>query len=181
MRVIAGEARGITLTAPPGTDTRPTVDRVKEAAFSIIQTKTPDAIVLDLFAGSGGLGIEALSRGASWCDFVERDRHAAQVIHNNLQKTRLAERASVTVSDAKDFTACCKRKYDIALLDPPYGKKLCDFAMDALSSRGCLNPGAVAVCETAAGEDVASPFRHIKSYRYGTVSLLLFEAKVGWK
>jgi len=105
MRVIAGTARGVSLTSPRGTGTRPITDRVKETLFAILGERVPDARVLDLYAGSGAIGIEALSRGARSVDFVERDRSALAAIDANLERTRLAPSASVHGIDVNAFCA----------------------------------------------------------------------------
>ncbi|MGE0880366.1 MAG: 16S rRNA (guanine(966)-N(2))-methyltransferase RsmD [Acidimicrobiia bacterium] len=120
MRVVAGEARGRRLVAPPGTATRPTSDRVREAIFNALTSLDvlDGALVLDAFAGSGALGIEALSRGARHCVFVERDRSAAAVVRQNLEATGLADRAEVIVGDGD--VAVGARAWDLVLLDPPY-------------------------------------------------------------
>ena len=122
MRVIAGTARGTPLKSLPGTlVTRPTLDRVKEGMFSSVQFLVPGAKVLDLFAGSGQLGIEALSRGAAHCTFVEHSRPAAAVVRANLAAAGVAGRAEVAVTDAFAFLAHAKGPYDLVLLDPPFG------------------------------------------------------------
>jgi 16S rRNA (guanine966-N2)-methyltransferase len=120
VRVIAGEARGVPLAAPPGRGTRPTSDLVKGAIFAVLGEAGCSGRVLDLFAGSGALGIEALSRGADFCDFVEQDAAACQTIAANLQKTRLADRARVHRLAAGRFVAAATLPYDLILIDPPY-------------------------------------------------------------
>ena len=119
MRVIAGIAGGIPLTAPRGTATRPITDRVKETLFAILGDRVPDARVLDLYAGSGAIGIEALSRGAASVAFVERDRGALAALRANLERTRL-ERASVYEADVERFLAGADGPWDLVVLDPPY-------------------------------------------------------------
>lgn len=130
MRVITGSARGQALKVPQFVS-RPTTDRVKQAVFSILGNLVEDARVLDLFAGSGALGIEALSRGATDCVFVEQDRHAARVITENLKKTRLDVRARVTQADALVFVKSA-RDYDLVFADPPYGDERENLACDLL-------------------------------------------------
>jgi len=120
VRVIAGEAGGVPLTAPPGRTTRPTSDLVKGAMFSVLGDAGCSGRVLDLYAGSGALGIEALSRGADFCDFVEKDAAACKTIEANLQKTRLGDRARVHRLPAGRFVAAATAAYDLILIDPPY-------------------------------------------------------------
>lgn len=120
MRVVAGLAKGRPLAAPPGRSTRPTTDRVREAIFNALASlgAVQDARVLDAFAGTGALGIEALSRGASHATFVERDRAVAELLRANLARTQLAERATVLVGDV--LARRWDQRFDLALLDPPY-------------------------------------------------------------
>jgi 16S rRNA (guanine966-N2)-methyltransferase len=120
MRVIAGSARGVPLSAPRGSGTRPITDRVKETLFGILGERVPDARVLDLYAGSGAIGIEALSRGAEHVDFVERDRAALSVLRANLERTRLAAGATVHEADVGPFLTRTEDRWDLVVLDPPY-------------------------------------------------------------
>ena len=119
MRVITGTARGVPLKAPKGIDTRPTMDQVKEGIFSAIQFEVEGRRALDLFAGSGQLGIEALSRGAAHCTFVDKGREPIAVIRENLKKTRLEERAEVVQADYSSYLKTCRTQFDLILLDPP--------------------------------------------------------------
>jgi 16S rRNA (guanine966-N2)-methyltransferase len=121
MRVVSGELRGRRIEAPPGTDTRPTTDKVREATFNALGSLdlVRDALVVDLFAGSGALGIEALSRGAAHCTFVERDRSALRVLRANIAALGLEERARVVSGDA--LVQGRGRQADLVLADPPYG------------------------------------------------------------
>jgi 16S rRNA (guanine966-N2)-methyltransferase len=122
MRVVAGDARGLRLVAPAGQKTRPTPDRVRESVFNSLGSlgAIEDAVVLDLFAGTGALGIEALSRGAARAVFVESDRAARGAIATNLATTKLADRALVVGADAFDYLASAGESFDLALADPPY-------------------------------------------------------------
>lgn len=121
MRVVAGAARGVPLAAPRGAATRPITDRVKETLFAILGDRVPDARVLDLFAGSGAVGIEALSRGAASADFVERDHQALVALRANLERTRLAASASVHATEVERFLSSAgERTWDLVILDPPY-------------------------------------------------------------
>ena len=120
MRVISGKARGVQLKTPDGMTTRPTADRVKEALFSIIQFDIPTAKVLDLFGGTGQLGIEALSRGAKSAVFVDAGEPACRLIKENLRRTKLEADATVIRSDYLAYLKRCKEKFDIIFLDPPF-------------------------------------------------------------
>jgi 16S rRNA (guanine966-N2)-methyltransferase len=122
VRVVAGTARGRRLVAPEGRDTRPTSDRVREAIFNSLHSlgAVEGAVALDLFAGSGALGIEALSRGARRCTFVETSRAAVRALHQNLDTTGLADRAEVVVADAPEWVARTRPSVDLVLADPPY-------------------------------------------------------------
>ncbi len=133
MRVIAGTARGIVLTAPRGDGTRPISDKVKEALFGSLGARVPDARVLDLYAGSGAVGIEALSRGAVHATFVERHRPAAQVIRDNLARTGFADQATVEVGDVLRFLATPSGPWDVVVLDPPYEERRLGPPMEAVT------------------------------------------------
>ena len=122
MRVISGKARGVNLKTPTGMATRPTADRVKEAVFSIIQFDLPGASVLDLFGGTGQLGIEALSRGAKDAVFVDERDDACKLIKENLRRTKLEQQGQVIRSDYNAFLKSTSRKFDIIFLDPPYAE-----------------------------------------------------------
>jgi len=149
-RVIAGTARGIRLAAP-GPATRPLGDRVKQTLFAVLDAELRDALVLDLFAGSGAAGIEALSRGARAATFVERDRVAARVIDDNLRRTHLAARAVVVRADAIGWLAARSagnEPWDIAIVDPPYPETdLLGRALEALGRPGAVRPGGRVVAK----------------------------------
>ena len=150
MRVIAGSAGGRRLSAPRGTHTRPTSDRVKEALFSSLGEEVVDAVALDLFAGTGALGIEALSRGAASATFVERDARAAAVITENLRTTGLEDGARVVQADAAAFVRrAAPAPYTLVLCDPPYAEALDGVIalVAALDEAGSLAPGAMVVVE----------------------------------
>lgn len=126
MRVIAGKARRLPLKSVPGLDTRPTTDRIKETLFNMLQNDVPGARFLDIFSGSGGIGIEALSRGAREACFVESGRAAAQCIRENLTFTKLASDATVLQMDVLAALARLEgqKPFEIVFMDPPYGKEL---------------------------------------------------------
>lgn len=124
MRVITGIARGRRLKEPQGLETRPTTDRVKEGIFSSIQFEIEGRRVLDLFGGTGQMGIEALSRGAAHCTFVDLRKEAVGIIRENLKLTGLEGQATVVQGDALTFLTRCREKYDVIFLDPPYASDL---------------------------------------------------------
>ncbi len=171
MRVIAGSARGTPLKALPGTAvTRPTLDRVKEGMFSSVQFLLPGARVLDLFAGSGQLGIEALSRGAAQCTFVELSRPAAEVVRANCRAAGVADRAAVTVTDAFTFLKHARGPFDIVLLDPPFGHGTLPAVLDRLEP--LLSPNAAVLAESepdAALPPVCGALALLRQYRYGKI------------
>ena len=147
MRIITGSARGTKLTTLEGDATRPTTDKVKEALFSMIQFDIEGRAVLDLFAGSGQLGLEALSRGAVRGTFIDESRAAVDIIIDNAKKTHLFDRCRVSVSGAVPFlkSAAGRETYDIVFLDPPYASGLLKESLALLPS--ILAPGASVVCE----------------------------------
>lgn len=169
MRVIAGELRGRRLVAPAGSTTRPTSDRVREATFNALTSlgAIDGAEVLDLFAGSGALGIEALSRGAARCTFVERDRAALEALRDNLRRCGLDDdRARVVVGDAGSVEGPC----DLALLDPPY----------AFDGWGALLGGLradLAVCESGAPIDVPEGWVVVRQKRYGATVVAILRSE----
>lgn len=175
MRVISGIARGTSLYSLEGNHTRPTTDRVKESMFSIINFNIPDALVLDLFSGSGALGIEALSRGARKCYFVENSKPASDIVKKNIEKTRLGELAVLKIMDYKAFLDSATEKFDVILLDPPYNKKMCDDAMKIIYDKNLLNDGGIIVCETEFDEIITTTFVKRKDYKYGKIKLSVYE------
>ncbi|HEU0303692.1 MAG TPA: 16S rRNA (guanine(966)-N(2))-methyltransferase RsmD [Gaiellaceae bacterium] len=174
MRIVAGTRKGAHIYAPKGRDTRPTSDRVREAAFAMVGS-VEGARVLDLFAGSGALGLEALSRGAASTVFVESDRRAVAVIRRNLEKLGL-EGARIVRSDARRFLATTDERYDVVLVDPPYEMveslrmPLAEHLPRVLAEEG------VAVLETAAGVELELPLAMRASRRHGSTQLTVFEA-----
>lgn len=181
MRVIAGLARGRRLKTVPTREVRPTADRVKEAMFSMIDSRRglAGARVLDLYAGSGALGIEALSRGASHCTFVERDRRAARILAENLRVcgfTDLADVWIISTASALGRLSGRDSRYDVVLLDPPYGDRIAERLVDGIGGLGVLTDGAVVVVEHGSDESVGDVggLQLTRSRRYGKtcVSLL---------
>ncbi|MBQ7669901.1 MAG: 16S rRNA (guanine(966)-N(2))-methyltransferase RsmD [Clostridia bacterium] len=150
MRIITGSARGIALETLPGLETRPTADRVKEALFSMIQFDIEGRSVLDLFAGSGQLGLEALSRGAASAVFIDSSREAVEIVLKNAAKTRLKEKCRVSVYDFASYLSGRKsgEGFDIIFLDPPYSSDHMSEALKLIAEHGVLNHGGYIVCET---------------------------------
>lgn len=182
MRVITGLARGKRLKEPAGMDTRPTTDRVKEGLFSAIQFELEGRQVLDLFGGTGQLGIEALSRGAAHCTFVDASRSAVAVIRENLRITGLEDAAQVVQGDAMAFLAGRRQKYDVVFLDPPYASGLLEKALESITAIDNVSENGIIVCELAPGMEVprvSLPYRLQKEYRYGKIRIALYRRNAG--
>jgi 16S rRNA (guanine966-N2)-methyltransferase len=181
-RVISGSAGGLVLLAPDGKGTRPTSDRVKEALFSILAPRLADARVLDLYAGTGQLAIEALSRGAASAVFVDSDRAAVTLIRRNLERTRLADRATVlptTVASALGRLGREGAPFDLVLLDPPYAQAIAAFraAATLLLSETLLSPDALLVLEhdaKNAAEARVINLQRVRSCKYGNTMLTFY-------
>ncbi len=178
MRIIAGSAKGRTFSAPEGRSTRPTLDRVREAMFGMVQFDVENAVVLDLFAGSGGLGLEALSRGAASVVFCDRDRSACRLVEANLE--HLGFSAEVCCADC--FTllarlAAEKRRFSLVLLDPPYESGLYRPVISELATKGLLANGCIILAEhnkRSALEIDVPGLTAGKPHRYGDVAVTKF-------
>ncbi|MGI6686165.1 MAG: 16S rRNA (guanine(966)-N(2))-methyltransferase RsmD [Bacillota bacterium] len=149
MRVISGQAKGRLLTAPRGFITRPTSDRVKEAIFNVLAPKIMGSHVLDAFAGSGALGIEALSRGAEHVVFIEKRREAWLTVKKNLALTGFDGRAEVFMGDFASVLSCLEERFDLIFLDPPYNEGLIQKAVSLIIDSGLLKSEGVIIIETA--------------------------------
>lgn len=172
MRIITGTARGCRLDTLPGQDTRPTGEKVKEGLFSAIQFEIEGRRVLDLFAGSGQLGIEALSRGAAGCVFVDRNPAAVAVVRANLQRAGLTANTQVLNTDAATFVAHLKDSFDIVFLDPPYKAGELPRLLEQIGSH--VNAGGVVICESDSDTTLAKQIGTLslhRSRRYGHVML----------
>jgi 16S rRNA (guanine966-N2)-methyltransferase len=176
MRIIAGERKGHTIYAPKGLDTRPTSDRVRENVFNIVAPWVEDARVLDVYAGSGAMGLEALSRGARAVVFIEAEADAVRAIERNLDKLRLTGarvvRGDATTGLAQEATA--GRKYDLVLLDPPYA--MTDYSALARYLPAVLADDGLLVVETDARVDPELPGLAVRTTRkYGSTRVTVFE------
>ena len=177
MRVISGTARGRRLKELPGMDTRPTTDKVKESLFNIIQFDIEGRKVLDLFGGTGQLGIEALSRGADRCTFVDMNRQAAAVIRENVTMVGFADRVTVQQGDAMAFLSGCREKFDLIFLDPPYQTQLLENCIQAVAKFDILSEHGIMICESALEKplpELESPYEKGKEYRYGKIKLTVY-------
>ena len=177
MRVISGKARGTILRTPVGMETRPTADRVKEALFSIIQFDLPCAKVLDLFGGTGQLGIEAISRGASFVQFIDAREDACRLIRENLKRTGFDSQAKVLRCDYMDYLKRVGEKFDIILLDPPYIEVFLENALKMITEIDILQSGGIIVTERPLEKELSFEFpgyTRSKDYKYGKTVLTLY-------
>ena len=177
MRVITGKARGVQLKTPDGMLTRPTTDRVKEALFSIIHFEIPGAKVLDLFGGTGQLGIEALSRGAKSAVFVDEQESACKIIRENLKRAKMEKEGIVVRGDYLQYLKRCKDKFDIILLDPPYAEVFLETALKEITEIDILESNGIIVTERPLGKELPWEFKgysRSKDYKYGNTLLTLY-------
>lgn len=177
MRVITGKARGVQLKTPEGLLTRPTADKVKEALFSIIQFEIPGASVLDLFGGTGQLGIEALSRGASSAVFVDAREDACKLIRENLKRTRLEEQAKVIRSDYLAYLESCRESFNIIFLDPPYAEVFLENSLNRITEIDILHSGGIIVTERPLGKELPweiDGYTRSRDYKYGKILLTIY-------
>jgi 16S rRNA (guanine966-N2)-methyltransferase len=177
MRVIAGEAKGRRLKAPRGMDTRPTSDKVKEALFSILAARIEGARLLDLFGGAGGIGIEALSRGAARVEFVESDRATADILSENIAACGFRNRAEIHRMDAFRFLKQAQEPYDLIFADPPYHDGRLKKLLPALGRGDMISPGGLVIVEHF--RKIPLPNRigtlqSVRSYEYGDTVLTLY-------
>lgn len=178
MRVISGTAKGRRLKTPEGLDTRPTSELCKEAVFSIIQFELEGSRVLDLFAGSGQMGIEALSRGAKSCVFVDNAKASRYLIMENLKATGFSERSKVVMADAYAYLQNASGPIDIAFLDPPYGKAYIEKLLAPLS--GVMSENGIIICEShkkdVLPENSGNFIKH-KEYHYGKAKVTVYRSE----
>lgn len=173
MRVIAGKARRLNLKTVPGMDTRPTTDRIKETLFNMLQPEIPDCRFLDLFAGSGAIGIEALSRGAAYAVFVEKSPKAAACIRENLAFTRLGEAGQVMQTDVFQALRILEKEdpFDCIFMDPPYDKGMERQVLEQLSGSGLMNEKTLVIVEASLQTD----FSYLEEMGYETVQRKIYK------
>ena len=177
MRVISGDARGRRLKEPMDMDQRPTTDKVKESLFNIIQFDIEGRRVLDLFAGTGQLGIEALSRGAKSCLFVDSSNKAVALIKENISRCRYEDVSTVLRSDWKDALRRQREQFDIIFLDPPYDTQLLKNSLKTAAEIDILAQNGIIVCESRADTELPeldAPYEKKGEYRYGGIKLTLY-------
>lgn len=181
MRVISGTARGNKLQTLEGLSTRPTADRIKESLFNILSPDLYDSVFLDLFAGSGAIGIEALSRGARQAVFAENNKDAAKIIRANLAHTKMSDRAKVIEQEVPAaMRAISDTKFDIIFMDPPYGKGLIDLSLSEILKNELLFEHGKVICEAVAKEKInfsGWTLDRIKEYRTSQILFLSLEAR----
>lgn len=174
MRVITGTARGRKLKTPDGMDIRPTTDNVKESIFNIVQFDIEGRRVLDLFAGTGQLGIECLSRGAREVVFVDSSRDAVKIVKDNLKTCGFS--APVLQMDALSYLRSCG-KFDLIFIDPPYDSGVYESVLETINSVDLLSDGGIIMCESRREKslpEMNAPYRKVKEYNYGKVKLCLY-------
>ncbi|MCI8688460.1 MAG: 16S rRNA (guanine(966)-N(2))-methyltransferase RsmD [Lawsonibacter sp.] len=174
MRIISGSARGRRLKEPMGMDTRPTTDKVKESLFNIIQFELEGRRVLDLFAGTGQLGLEALSRGAEHCTFVDQRREAAALVKENVKLCRFEGQARVVQGESQAFLRACGEKFDVIFLDPPYQTNLLEQCIEKITRFDILREHGIIVCESGTEWTIPPlepPYEAGREYRYGQIKL----------
>ena len=180
MRVITGAARGRKLKELPGMDTRPTTDKVKESMFNIVQFDIEGRRVLDLFAGTGQLGCEALSRGAAYVTFVDQSKEAVRVVKENAALIADPDNFEVLQRDAIGFVEARPGKYGLVFLDPPYRTGLMEKALKAISAIDIVAEHGIIVCETGLDEELpvlSEPYEMGREYRYGKIKLTLYHRR----
>ena len=179
MRIIAGRAKGHRLKVPKGTATRPATDLVRGAIFSILETTTNDwSLVLDLFAGSGALGIEALSRGAGWVDFVDREPRCCDIIKQNLEKTKLAAQAHIYCCSVAKALSFLNKEYSIILMDPPYSNSKIGSLVVQLATSKLVGESSIVVVTHSPHLPLKSTYATlnlVKEYRHGDSCIAVYQ------
>lgn len=178
MRIIAGELKGRRLKTPLDERVRPTTDKVKEAVFSIIMPWLSDSIVVDMFAGTGNLGLEAVSRGAAHVYFADRDRQSIALIRENVSHCKVEDRCTIICTDYKSCSRKISSRADIIFLDPPYDKGILTKAIDMIIEEDMLEDGGIIVAEHSASEilpDKMGRLTRIREKKYGKIGITIYE------
>ena len=187
MRIITGKAKGIKLDTLTGDNTRPTSERAKEAVFSMLQFDLEGREVLDLFAGSGQMGLEAVSRGAASATFVDKSKEAAAVIAKNIEKTKLSAACRLLCSDVNDFIRAFRgrKKYDIVFIDPPYALRAVVPTLEALIANEMIKETSIIICESAEEDvfenslDMKEKFDILRIAKYGAAHVTVITPRRG--
>lgn len=182
MRIIAGNFRGRKIAAPSGFSVRPTFDKVREALFSILMDDIYEATVLDLFAGSGSLGLEALSRGAKMVYFCDKSKESLKFINENIKVCKVSDRSKVFAGDFRTCISRIKEEINVVFLDPPYGEGLTLKAMEIISEEGILSEDGIICCELGKYEELPDDigrFTLVKEKRYGNTFLKFYKNREG--
>ena len=185
MRIITGKAKGIKLDTLSGENTRPTSERAKEAVFSMLQFDLEGREVLDLFAGSGQMGLEAVSRGAASATFVDKAKDAVAIINKNIEKTKLKDNCRVFCADVSDYIRTVKgrRKFDIVFIDPPYALRALPQTLAALLGAELLKETSIIVCESEEADifenspELSRKFEMVKTTKYGIAHITVLTVK----
>lgn len=181
MRIISGTRRGHKLIEFEGEDIRPTTDRVKESVFNLIQDYIADAVVLDMFSGSGALSFEALSRGASRAVCIDMDKRSLDVIKQNALNLRFEDKCDIVNASCFDYMAKSKEKFDVIFLDPPYNKGLIEPVLEGISKNGLLSENGIIVLESDGTDyrDETDGLFILKQRRYGRTYITVYSADKG--
>ncbi len=184
MRIISGSARGTKLYTLEGDNTRPTAERAKEALFSILQWRLEGRRVLDAYAGSGQLALEALSRGAAEAFLIDNSREAAEIIRKNIEKTHMTEKCTLIVGDTLERMGALRGGFDIIFLDPPYASRLIPPTLRRIEELDLLKKTGIVVCETdseaaafGGSEALEGRFEVVKHAKYGVIHLTLLKRR----
>ncbi len=181
MRIITGKSRGVKLLTLEGTNTRPTSERAKEAVFSMLSFDIEGRDILDLYAGSGQMGLEALSRYAASATFVDNSKEAIDIINKNIIKTKLIDGARVIKSDVNDFLKRARGQFDIVFIDPPYALRAVCPALELMLAKDLLKPTSIIVCESEEEDifenhsDLAEKFEVVRRAKYGMAHVTLLK------
>lgn len=177
MRIITGQYRGRKLESPVGNDVRPTTDKVKEAIFNLLMLEVQDSICVDLFAGSGSLGLEALSRGATRCYFCDNSRSSINLIKENIKKCKAEGESVVIAGDYSKALSRLEEKIDIFLLDPPYREGMYEKCLSQIDSQNLLSDGGTIIAEHGSRDilpEHIGQLEKIKVRKYGTMSVSVY-------